>query len=71
MNMQIVVVLAIFLVLTLAVKIMCHPKIKGWFGEQMVAGALRKLDPLHSLDREAILDEIEVFMKGAQVRESA
>ena len=21
-------------------------------------------DPLHSLDREAILDEIEVFMKG-------
>ena len=28
-------------------------------------------DPLHSLDREAILDEIEVFMKGAQVRESA
>ena len=28
-------------------------------------------DPLHSLDREAILDEIEVFMKGAQVRASA
>ena len=28
-------------------------------------------DPLHSLDREAILDEIEVFIKGASVRESA
>ena len=28
-------------------------------------------DPLHSLDREAILDEIEVFMKGARGRESA
>ena len=26
-------------------------------------------DSLHSLDREAILDEIEVFMKGARVGE--
>ena len=28
-------------------------------------------DPLHSLDREAVLDEIEVFMKGARGCESA
>ena len=28
-------------------------------------------DPLHSLDREAILDEIEIFMKGVSASEHA
>ena len=27
---------------------------------------VESFDPLHSLDREAILDEIEIFMEGAR-----
>ena len=30
---------------------------------------VERSEPLHTLDREAILDAIEVFMKGAQVGE--
>ncbi len=45
MNAQLLMVGVAFVVLMAVVKVMAHPKFKGWFGERMVAGALRKLDP--------------------------
>ena len=47
MNVQLLMMVAAFVVLMAVVKVMAHPKFKGWFGECMVAGVLRKLDPRH------------------------
>ena len=42
---MLVLEIAAFLLLAVVVKIMLLPKFKGWFGEKIVSGQLRKLDP--------------------------